>query len=143
LDDFVNWLRRNSRYLLYLTIVLVILSSLFGFFMGMLKKRSLIGGNRPYGEVEKNIVKESKHQKKEKNLLLPSPILPDFDEDFSEYEFYFNQNNSNQDNLKLIPITPSQLIKNKAINIDETIKPFEFDNERLDILTNKNELLDH
>jgi len=138
LNNFSDWINQNKRSLIFLFVALVVLSSLIGSIFGIIRSKSYIDKSSLAQKEENTVVKRTI---KEKNiLLLPYPIIPNFDENFSEYQFYFNEENSNLSSLRLIPITPEELMKYKSINIENEIKAFEFDNEKLDILTEKKEL---
>ncbi len=121
-------------------IVVIALSTSIGFLLGLTKREhpsgksfELDAAGGPASSLTEN---------RDRLLLLPAPVIPHLDEASFKYSFYFDEDNSITGELELIPVKISELLKYREIGIESNIKAFQFNNEELDIITGKNELVE-
>ena len=60
----------------------------------------------------------------------------------SDFEPYFDEDESKTSELELIPVKISELLRYRKIGLESNIKAFQFNNEELDIITGKIELVE-
>ena len=140
MNEIFEWVKTNSRLVLFGTVAAIVLSTFIGFLLGLSKREPA-----PETKVQIDIADEainagSLKEIKGKRLLLPEPVIPILNEVKNKYSFYLDEDRSSAKGLELIPEKISDLLKHRDIGLDSDIKAFQFNNEELDIITDKTEL---
>ena len=123
-------------------IVVIVLSTMIGFLLGLTKREHPTGEGFKLDAAGERLTASSLTENKDRPLLLPAPVIPSLDEAIFKYSFYLDGDDSKTDGLELIPVKISELLKYREIGIEFHIKAFQFNNEELDIITGKNELVE-
>ena len=139
MNNFYNWIKNNTR-LVMIIMILIILSAAVGFTIGTIKRRAY-RKDISFSDMEIDSLTSSALSDNQKPpFLMPEPVVPHIGDQFLKNLFYFDQNDSDLEKLKMIPVRISELLKYRDIGITSDIKPFQFHNEELDIITKKEEL---
>ena len=140
MNEIFEWVKANVRIVLLGTIAAIVISILIGFLLGLAKSRPDPEARIRIDTIDEQIAAESLTKKREKRLLLPAPVIPILNEVKNKYSFYLDEDISNASGLELLPAKISDLLKHRDIGLDSDIKAFQFNNEELDIITDKNDL---
>jgi hypothetical protein len=142
LNDLFEWVKANARLVLLGTIAAILLSIVIGFLLGLAKRGRSPESRIQIDAVDEPVTESILAEKKEKIMLLPRPVIPILNEGKNKYSFYLDGDNSEAGRLELIPVKISDLLRHREIGLDLDIKAFQFNNEELDIITDKNELVE-
>lgn len=141
MNNFLEWIKSNTRIVIITFLGLVIISAIIGFGVGVVKRQPS-SESMVSIEQEQISIEEYVPDNREQLLFIPQPVVPQINGEKSEYSFYYNQKNLKLDDLELVPAKPSELIESKDFGIESDIKAFQFMGEELDILTEKEELFE-
>ncbi len=140
MNNFLEWIKSNTRIVIITLLGLVIISIIIGFGVGVVKRQP--SESRVSIEEEQISIEEYVQNKREQLLFIPQPVVPQINGEKPEYSFYYNQKNLILEDLEVIPAKLSELIESKDFGIESDIKAFQFMGEELDILTEKEELFE-
>lgn len=140
MNNFIEWINENIRVVILFSLGLVLLSFVIGLSIGLAKRKSQREKLLTIKQEQRVLNEKSILTKKEKTFLMPKPVIPPIGKGFSGYEFHFSQNDINIENLELIPIKLSELLKYSRIGLTPEIEPFQFSGEELEVLIYKNEI---
>ncbi len=133
MNDFIAVLRSNVKIIVPAAVIVIVLAIVIGVIVG-LSGRS---------EVEVNVelrFREMELDRDETGLLIPGPVVPRlFDEDAPE-TFYLEHHPEYIESFELMQVSVSELIEYRKRGVEVHFKPFQIENEELDILTVKDEL---
>ena len=139
MNELLNWIKENVRIVIIGFALLFIIVTALGFLFGTMKRRSLIEDTfSPELEIEISNFTLSEDGKPE--LFIPEPVLPQVHDQFVDYSFYFDQNKDFINNVELLPVRISELLKYRRLGIASDIKPFQIHNREFDIITQRDEL---
>ena len=139
MNELLNWIKENVRVAIIGFVLLFIIVTALGFFLGTMKRRSRIKeAFSPELEIEISSLPSSVEGRPE--LFIPEPVLPQVSDQFFDYLFYFDQNKDHIKNMELLPVKISELLKYRRIGITLDIKPFQFHNVELDVIIQRDEL---
>lgn len=142
MNEILEWIKANTRLVMIGAIVIIVLSTAIGFLLGLTKRERGTGESFELDAAGERLTASSLTENKDLPLLLPAPVIPTLDEASFKYSFYLDEDDSKTDELELIPVKISELLKYREIGIESNIKAFQFNNEELDIITGKNELVE-
>ena len=142
MNEILEWIKANTRPLLIGSIVIIVLSATVGFLLGVTKRESPAGENHEPVAAEERLAAGSLNENKGLQLFLPEPVIPALDDANFKYSFYLDGDDSEIEELELIPIKFSELLKYRKIGFESNIKAFQFNNEELEIITGKDELVE-
>ena len=135
LNDFIEWIKENSKTVIVIFIGMIIISVVIGALSGSAKRRS---EELETFSVERQIM-ETEPEETEVEFLIPGPIIP-VESGNLEYSFYFDQDYFNVDELELIPIKTSELLKSRGIGKEDDVRSFHLGGEEQDVLSVVDEL---
>lgn len=142
MNEILEWIKANTRLVMIGAIVIIVLSTAIGFLLGLTKRERGTGESFELDAAGERLTASSLTENKDLPLLLPAPVIPTLDEASFKYSFYLDEDDSKTDELELIPVKISELLKYREIGFESNIKAFQFNNEELDIITGKNELVE-
>jgi hypothetical protein len=123
-------------------VVIIVLSAVIGFLLGLAKRDPGTVESFELDAAGERLTASSLAENKDLPLLLPAPVIPNLDVDGFKYLFYLDEDDSKTDEFEFIPVKISELLKYREIGFESNIKAFQFNNEELDIITGKNELVE-
>jgi hypothetical protein len=135
LNEFLEWIRDNVKTLIVVFIGMLVISVFIGILSGSAKRRAEV---RTTFSPEQ-LITEKEPEEAELELLMPEPVMP-FESEASEYSFFFNADYFNVNELELLPIKTSDLLKNRGIGKEDDVRSFRLGAEELDVLTMGDEL---
>ena len=133
MNDFIAVLRSNVKIIVPATVIVIVLAILIGVIVG-LSGRS---------EVEVNVelrFREMELDRDETGLLIPGPVVPHLFDDDAPGTFYLEDHPVYIESFELMQVSVSELIEYRKRGVEVHFKPFQIENEELDILTVKDEL---
>ncbi|RKX94532.1 MAG: hypothetical protein DRP84_06890 [Spirochaetes bacterium] len=145
MDDWLNLIKNNLKVVIFSLLGLVVFSVLIGVILGLIAKPNRVHDEEGYqilSEMKKAAIieEEAKQNQKVTHFLIPPPV--DFDmEDIFKPE-YSDELLYLLDSLKLRPIKISDLINERTMGENATVKPVIFDNEEKGILTLNDEIIE-
>jgi hypothetical protein len=153
LNEFLEWLRKNVRLLAACAAGLLALSVLIGLLIGR-AQRGVYGGPRtPRGRRQdmtqsgrsqsggvKGVPQTGERAGEPNPLILPPPIVPGFEEGVPSYSFILDRADAVLMDMEPVPLKISDLLANRAAEVQPDVKPFTFNNEEFDVLVETNEL---
>ena len=143
MNEILEWIKANTRLVLISSIIIIVLSASIGFFLGVTRRERLAGENYEHDAAGERFTAGSFTENKDMPLFLPKPVIPDLDGANFKYSFYLDDNDDSEiGELELIPVKFSELLKYREIGFESNIKAFQFNNEELDIITGKDELVE-
>jgi len=139
LNELIDWIRDNSRSVIIGVCSLLVLSVAVGVAIGVGKRKS---AEDMLAVTEKEAVLSSLSttEKDGVQLLLPEPYTPELGKTFLEYTSYIERHKDDLERIELIPFKLSDILQFRNPGEPVDIKPFQFNNEELDIVTGKYEL---
>jgi hypothetical protein len=143
LNEFLEWARKNARTLAVGAAGLLVLSVVVGFLVGRAQRVGRPEERRPaeeQGGDAKRAPRAGEASGAASAAMLPSPIAPDFDEGARSFSFVLDRADAVLKDMKPVPLRISDLLANKAADVQPDVKPFVYDNEELDVLIKANEL---
>jgi hypothetical protein len=135
LNDLLEWIREHSKTVIIIFIGMLIISVIIGILSGSAKRR--IETLETFSP-EKQLM-ETKSEESEVELLIPRPIIP-FERGILEYSFFFDQDYFNVDELELIPVKTSELLKSRGIGKEDDVRSFHLGGQEQGVLTVADEL---
>ena len=139
MNEFLNWIKENVRITIIGLALLFIIVTALGFLLGTIKRRSMIEDTFS-PELEIEISSSTLSDDGRPKLFIPEPVLPQVHDQFVDYSFYFDQNKDFINNVELLPVRISELLKYRRIGITSDIKPFQIHNKEFDIIIQRDEL---
>jgi hypothetical protein len=128
-------MRKNALHLAAGAAGLLVLSVVIGFVIG----RSRRGEATRSGDAER-VTPKSETYGTSSASMLPAPIAPDIDGGSPSFSFILDRADAFLANLETVPLRYSDLLANKAADVQPDVKPFVFNNEEFDVLMEANEL---
>jgi hypothetical protein len=136
LNDFIVVLRSNLKIIVPVAVIVIVLAVVIGVIFG-LSGRSEV---KVIGDDVELRLREMELDRNETGLLIPGPVVPRlFDEDTVE-TFYLEHHPEYIESFELMQVSVSELIEYRKRGVEAHFKPFQIENEKLDILTVKDEL---
>ena len=136
MSDLLEPITRNLKLIIVLVLAALAIALAVGVLVGL--------SGRPSGL---DIIEEvparagsAAADRDETGLLLPAPVLPPSAEDAEGALPYLDQHPEFIDEIEPMPATLSELIQQRARDVQADVKPFEFMGEELDILTYESEI---
>jgi len=142
LNEIVEWIKANTRQVMIGAIVVIVLSTTIGFLLGLAQRERGTEESFELDAAWEKLTASSLTENKDRQLLLPAHVIPPLDKASFKYSFYFDEDDSKTGELELIPVKISELFKYRKIGLESNIKAFQFNNEELNIITGKNELVE-
>ena len=143
MNEFLEWARKNARSLAVGAAGLLALSVLIGFLIGRAQRgehqRVLPLEDRPRSVGMKGELQPDERAGANSRLL-PPPIATSFDERESSFSFVLDGADATIADMEPVPLKISDLLENKAADVQPDVKPFVFNNEEFDVLVTTNEL---
>ncbi len=141
--EFLEWARRNARALAAGAAGMLVLSVVIGFLVGR-AQRSGQGDSRRPAEGQSADLKQAPRTAggygATAAAMLPSPIVPDFDEGAPSFSFVLDRADAVLMDMEPVPLRISDLLANKAADVQPDVKPFVYNNEEFDVLMKADEL---
>ena len=133
MNDFIAVLRSNVKIIVPAAVIVIVLAIVIGVIVGL--------RGRSEGEVNVELqLREIEPDRDETGLLIPGPVVPRlFDEDAAE-TYYLEHHPGYIESFELMQVSVSELIEYRKRGVEVHFKPFQIENEELDILTVKDEL---
>ena len=136
MNDFIGVLRSNVKIIVPAAVIVIVLAIVIGVIVG-LSGRSEV---EVVGDDFELRLREMELDRDKTGLLIPGPVVPRlFDEDAPE-TFYLEHHPEYIESFELMQISVSELIEYRKRGVEVHFKPFQIENEELDILTVKDEL---
>jgi hypothetical protein len=135
LNEFLEWMRKNAMALAAGAAGLLVLSAVIGFVIGR-SQRGSATRNGEAKEVQPNGVRFETSN----SSMLPAPIVPDIDEGSPSFSFILDGADAFLADMELLPLRYSDLLANRAADVQPHVKPFVLNNEEFDVLMEANEL---
>jgi hypothetical protein len=139
LNELIDWVRENARSVIIGVCALLVLSVAVGAAIGMVRRRSS-EDIMPVMKEEEWLSSIGASGKDGPKLLLPEPYTPELGKTFLEYTTYIERHKEGIERIELIPFKLSDILKSRNPGEPVDIKPFQFNNEEMDIVTGKYEL---
>lgn len=140
MNKLIEWVKENIILAVIVSVGLLFISATVGFTIGIVKRRSAGKESFEIGVSRDFFQENTMPVKKQQSLLLPKPLILTADEEYYEYSFYLDRDESNINELSIIPVKLSELLKYRDIGLKSDIKVFQFQNEELDVVIKKDEL---
>lgn len=148
MNEFLEWARKNARSLAAGAAGLLALSVLIGFLIGRAQRgeyRSALppgvtrAGRAQGGELT-GTPQKGERAGVPNPRILPPPIVPGFDENMPSFSFILDRADAVLKDMEPVPLKISDLLENRAADVQPNVKPFVFNNEEFDVLVETNEL---
>lgn len=140
MNKLIEWVKENVILAVIVSVGLLFISAAVGFTIGIVKRRSAGKESFEIGVSRDFFQENTMPVKKQQSLLLPKPLILTAGGEYYEYSFYLDRDESNINELSIIPVKLSELLKYRDIGLKSDIKVFQFQNEELDVVIKKDEL---
>jgi hypothetical protein len=135
LNDFIAVLRSNVKIIVPVAVIVIVLAIVIGVIVGLSGRSEVeVTGD----DVELRL-REMELDRDETGLLIPGPVVPRLYDDAPE-TFYLEQHPDYIESSEFMQVSVSELIEYRKRGVEVHFKPFQIENEELDILTVKDEL---
>ena len=135
MSDLLEPITRNLKLIIVLVLAALAIAVAVGVLVGLSGRPSELDITE-----EKPARAGSPADRDETGLLVPAPVLPPIAEDAEGALPYLDQHPEFIDEIEPMSATLSELIQQRARDVQADVKPFEFMGEELDILTYESEI---
>jgi len=141
LNSILEWIRKNPRNTAIILISMILFSAAVGAVLGILnRKKEYVNTETGYSELFG--IEKKELDKKFPSIAIPSPVVPSLPEEEMDFLFYLDENPIMVESKDLVRGNISEILKYREVGVKCDIKPFQFKNQEMEVLTRIEELVE-